>query len=138
VVEILATAKQNYLENPGRMLTVAGWGDTSEVGGNYPDRMREASVPVVSDAKAQNAYASTDEPSLRYFPSLMVAAGKRGKDHCHGDSGGPLFKPGTTSTQVGIASYALGCARARYPGVSTEVNNPNIRNFLSSTLPEGS
>jgi trypsin len=53
----LATARQDELEKPGRNLTVAGWGTTSE-GGNTSDRMREVSVPVVSDARAQNAYGS--------------------------------------------------------------------------------
>jgi secreted trypsin-like serine protease len=125
----LATAIQNDLETPGGKLTVAGWGTRSE-GGNTSDRMREVSVPVVSDAKAQSAYASTGEPSLRYFPSLMVAAGVKGKDSCQGDSGGPLFKPTTTRTQVGIVSYGRGCARARFPGVYTEVNNPDIRTFI--------
>jgi secreted trypsin-like serine protease len=91
--------------------------------------MREVSVPVVSDAKAQRAYSS-QALILRYFPSLMVAAGIKGKEHRRGDSGGPLSKPGTTSTQVGIVSYAKGCARARYPSVSTEVNNPKIRNVI--------
>jgi secreted trypsin-like serine protease len=125
----LSTASQNGLEAAGHELTVAGWGTTSE-GGDTADRMREVSVPVVSDSKAQAAYASTGRPSLRYFPSLMVAAGVKGKDSCQGDSGGPLFKPTATRTQVGIVSYGLGCARAGFPGVYTEVNNSNIRSFI--------
>ena len=125
----LATASQDRLESPGRKLTVAGWGTTSE-GGDTADRMREVSVPVVSDDKARTAYASTGKPSLRYFPTLMVAAGMQGKDSCQGDSGGPLFKPGTTRIQVGIVSYGLGCARANFPGVYTEVNNTGIRAFI--------
>ena len=60
----------------------------------------------------------------------MVAAGERGKDSCQGDSGGPLVRPSVTSTQVGIVSYGLGCARARFPGVYTEVNNSDIRTFI--------
>ncbi len=126
----LATARQNALESPGRKLTVAGWGTTSE-GGSTSDRMRAVSVPVVSDAKAERAY-STRAPILRYFPKLMVAAGVRGKDACQGDSGGPLFKASATTrtTQVGIVSYGFGCGRAGFPGVYTEVNNPGIRPFI--------
>lgn len=124
----LSTASQDNLEKPGRKLTVAGWGTTSE-GGNTSDRMREVSVPVVSDAKAKTAYSSLS-PQLRYFPNLMVAAGQQGKDSCQGDSGGPLFKPGTTRTQVGIVSYGQGCARAAFPGVYTEVNSSGIRSFI--------
>jgi secreted trypsin-like serine protease len=121
----LATAKQNKLETPGRLLTVAGWGTTSE-GGNTSVRMREVSLPVVSDSTARQVYSSSE-----YFPSLMVATGgEKGKDACQGDSGGPLFNPGPTSTQVGIVSFGRGCARAGFPGVYTEVNNPRIRTFI--------
>jgi secreted trypsin-like serine protease len=121
----LATAKQNKLETPGRLLTVAGWGTTSE-GGNTSVRMREVSLPVVSDSTARQVYSSSE-----YFPSLMVATGgEKGKDACQGDSGGPLFNPGPTSTQVGIVSFGRGCARAGVPGVYTEVNNPRIRTFI--------
>jgi len=119
----LATSKQNGLEEPGRKLRIAGWGTTSE-GGSTTDRMREASVPVVSDTRAQAAYGS------QYFPRLMVAAGAEGKDSCQGDSGGPLFKPSAPRTQVGIVSFGFGCARAGYPGVYTEVNNRSIRAFI--------
>ncbi len=126
----LATASQDGLEKPGRKLTVAGWGTTSE-GGNIADRMREVQVPVVSDAKARTAY-STQSSVLRYFPKLMVAAGQKGKDSCQGDSGGPLFKPASPRTQVGIVSYGFGCARAGFPGVYTEVNNSDIRSFIVS------
>jgi trypsin len=91
--------------------------------------MREVSLSVVSDAKARKAY-STLKPEYRYFPSVMVAAAARGKDSCQGDSGGPLFNPGTIRTQVGVISSGLGCARPRYPGAYTEVNNPGISTFI--------
>lgn len=122
----LATARQDGLERPKRNLTVAGWGTTSE-NGNTSDRMRDVSVPVVSDTRAREAYGSRS-----YFPNLMVAAGARGQDSCQGDSGGPLFKPSDNRTQVGIASFGNGCARAGFPGVYTEVNNPGIRSFIVS------
>jgi len=124
----VATANQNNLETPGRKLTVAGWGVTSE-GGKPSNRMREVSVPVVSDSRAKRAYVPLP-PRATYFPSLMVAAGKGGKDTCQGDSGGPLFDSGSR-TQVGITSIGVGCGRARYPGQYTEVNNPSIRGFIT-------
>lgn len=117
----LATARQDGLEKPGRNLTVAGWGTTSE-GGSTSDRMREVSV---SDARAQDAYGPRS-----YFPKLMVAAGVEGRDSCQGDSGGPLFKPSAPRAQVGIVSFGIGCARAGFPGVYTEVNNPGVRSFI--------
>ena len=127
----LATAKQNNLEKPGRILTAAGWGVRKQrkVRSDIsPKRMREVSVPVVSDSRAKRAYQSQDP---KYLPSLQVAAGKKGKSPCFGDSGGPLFDSGSR-TQVGITSHGAvqKCGTARYPGVYTEVNNPNIRNFI--------
>jgi secreted trypsin-like serine protease len=121
----LATAKQNSLELPGHTLRAAGWGSRSEGGDlQFSDRMRVVSLPVVSDRRARRAYSSA------YSPSLMVAAGAKGKDACQGDSGGPLFNPGSTSTQVGIVSFGRGCARSGFPGVYTEVNNPRVRTFI--------
>jgi secreted trypsin-like serine protease len=119
----LATASQNDLETPGRLLTVAGWGLTSD-GGAPSVRMLGVSLPVVSDSTAKRAYTSA------YFPSLMVAAGANGKSACHGDSGGPLFNPGPTSTQVGIVSFGRVCGDPGSPGVYTEVNNPGISSFI--------
>ena len=91
----LATARQDGLEKPGRNLTVAGWGTTSEEG-NTLDRVREVSVPAVSDASAQSAYGPRS-----YFPKLMVSAGAEGRDSCQGDSGGPLFKSSAPACRSG-------------------------------------
>src|SRR5215210_2578775 len=129
----LATAKQNNLEKPGHILTAAGWGVRKQRivrPDILPKRMRDMSIPVVSDSRAKRAYQSK---GLKYLPSLQVAAGKKGKSPCFGDSGGPLFDSGSR-TQVGIDSYyaVQKCAQARYPAVYTEVNNPEIRNSILS------
>jgi trypsin len=129
----LATAKQNNLEKPGNILTAAGWGSVRskpQSKKDFPKRMREVSIPVVSDSSAKRAYQGTVLP---YFPSLEVAAGKKGKAPCYGDSGGPLFDPGSR-TQVGIDTHSGSrkCASARYPEDFTEINNPKIRNWILS------
>src|SRR5215204_3843214 len=128
----LATAKQNNLEEPGHILTTAGWGVVKQRPGPFDVRtfrMQEVSVPVVSDSRAKRAYQSQ---GLKYLPSLQVAAGKKGNGACFGDSGGPLFDSGSR-TQVGITSHgAGGCGRARYPAVYTEVNNAQIGKWIHS------
>ena len=126
----LATATQNNLEIPGHILTAAGWGAVEQRPDMLPSRMHEVSVPVVSDSSAKRAYQQSQAPP--YVPSLMVAAGQKGKGPCFGDSGAPLFDSGSR-IQVGIDSrYAVQkcAAQARYPEVFTEVNNPEIRNFI--------
>jgi secreted trypsin-like serine protease len=131
----LPSAKQNGFEKPGRNLTVAGWGNTKaqppdgSAGTRFPNRMREAQVPVVSDAIANQIYKT-------FVPKLMIAAGKTGKDACQGDSGGPMFERVNTAVgavyyQVGVTSFGIGCGAPGYPGVYAEVNNPGIRKFIT-------
>ena len=124
----LAGAAQNELERPGRLATVAGWGSTIKQPPNRvdnPDRMRVARVPIVSDARARDAYG----PS--FVGALMVAAGKEGKDTCSGDSGGPMFaRQDGKRYQIGITSFGKGCAARGYPGVYTEVNANAVRPFI--------
>src|SRR5215204_2608758 len=128
----LATPKQNNLETPGRKLTVAGWGLTAFNSTHPTNRLCQAQVPVVSDRRAESSYDAVVEPP-GYEPPLMIASGNSSKENaCVGDSGGPLFDSGSR-TQVGIVSRGYyKCGTARYPGVYTEMNNPNIRNFIVS------
>jgi len=155
----LASSRQNYLEKPGRKATVAGWGSMTAQPWCRPPQwptpspviskhMRQAQVPIVSDATAEQVFKDVCRfigPSdPHYTPRLMVAAGGTGKDACQGDSGGPLFvarasdgdgKDGASSVryiQIGITSFGLGCGVETLPGVYTEVNNPSIRSFIKS------
>ena len=128
---MLSGASQDALENPGRRATVAGWGNTikqparGDNGTNFPDRMRVARVPIVSDARARDVYGP------RFVGSLMVAAGREGKDTCSGDSGGPMFaRQDDKRYQIGITSFGRGCGARGYPGVYTEVNARAVRSFL--------
>lgn len=128
----LNTPTGGALETPGHMLTVAGWGPTS-VGGSITNRMREVSLRVVSDASAQQAWSNSDTP---YVPSIMVATdSQEGKDAATGDSGGPLFKPGATPTQVGIVSAgASGLGPDSKPSAYTDINQPEIRPFIVNAM----
>jgi trypsin len=121
------------LETPGSMLTAAGWGPTS-VGGSITNRMNEVSLRVVPDTEAQQAWSNTP-PAFQYFPDVMVATNSQeGKIPTTGDSGGPLFKPGATPTQVGIVSYGPPRPTSlSRPTAYTDINNPTeIRPFIVS------
>jgi secreted trypsin-like serine protease len=131
----LATSTQNNLESPGSKATVAGWGNTfanppdPPGPSNNPDRMHEAQVPIYSDASAQQALRQRD---IVYLPPLMIGAGGKEVDSCQGDSGGPLFTQVSGKyTQIGIVSSGYGCG-AGTPGIYTEVNNPSIRDFITT------
>ncbi|EFX77150.1 trypsin [Daphnia pulex] len=102
----------------GTIITVSGWGTTSE-GGSVSDTLLSVDIPVISDADCNTAYGGN-----AVFSSMMCAGGPNGGiDSCQGDSGGPLFTgTGETAVQHGIVSWGQGCAQAAYPGVYTQVS----------------
>lgn len=100
--------------------TVAGWGATRE-GGAQQRYMMKASVPFVSDATCNgpNSYDGDVIAAEEICAGYMSG----GVDTCQGDSGGPMFRQGGSGlVQVGIVSWGIGCARANYPGVYTQVS----------------
>jgi trypsin len=158
----LPLSTENYYEQPGKVMTVAGWGATTS-GGTHTAQTQEAKVTVVSDADGATAY-----PGL-YMPSIMIAAGGNGKGTCIDDSGGPLFTSvisklgkakvspvtspqasakvsgdshyqmaGENHYQYGITSFArlkdgqLVCDVD--PAGYTEVNATSIRTFITTAM----
>jgi secreted trypsin-like serine protease len=132
----LVTPGTDALERPGTQATVTGWGNTIAQpagpgggGTNYPDRMQQATVPIVSRADCRTAYAAADA----VINATMLCAGRTNRDTCQGDSGGPLFlrAVGTPGfIQVGITSWGLGCGATGFPGVYTRLGNRRIGNFV--------
>ncbi|MCX2731161.1 serine protease [Saccharopolyspora sp. NFXS83] len=101
---------------PGTDATILGWGTTSE-GGSTSDNLKQATVPVSSDADCSAGYAE-------YSPDSMVCAGlpEGGVDACQGDSGGPIVADGRL---IGVTSWGEGCARPGKPGVYARVGAYN-------------
>lgn len=121
----LASAANDNLETPGTVVRVAGWGDqTPTLGINSTNQMRYVDLKVVSDSTCGTANLGFHAPS-------GVCAEELAKDSCNGDSGGPLFHNGATRIQIGIVSYGNSCAVPKSPGVYSEVNNPDIRGFIT-------
>ena len=116
---------------PGTMETIVGWGATSE-GGDTPDTLQEAQVPVTTDAYCAGAYSNFD-------PATMVCAGfpQGGVDTCQGDSGGPMFgtAPSGARRVVGATSFGEGCARPNKPGVYARVGDSALREWIRSVAP---
>jgi len=105
----------------GTMVTVTGWGTLSEGAFNLPNVLHKVTLPVVSDEECDRAYASAGYGT----EENMICAGlpEGGKDSCQGDSGGPFFlNEEGNPTLLGIVSWGIGCARAGYPGVYSEVS----------------
>jgi secreted trypsin-like serine protease len=134
---MLVTPGVDALERPGTLATVTGWGNTIQQpagpgggGVNYPDRMREAQVPIVSRAECRTAYATAD----LVIDATMLCAGRTNLDTCQGDSGGPLFfkAVGGGFIQAGITSWGIGCGATGFPGVYTRLSNRGVGNFILS------
>jgi secreted trypsin-like serine protease len=129
----LAAVGSDARERPGTRAKVAGWGsllavppgETSPV--RFPNRMREARVPIVSDRQCDKDYLGEIDRKR------MVCAGKQYRGTCFADSGGPLFATvDERRRQIGITSFTSGCAAKDFPAVFTEVNAPPIGDFIRS------
>ena len=129
----VAGAGERSLWSAGALETIVGWGATEE-GGDLPEDLQEARVPITTDAYCGNAYSNFD-------PNTMVCAGfpEGGVDTCQGDSGGPMF--GRTSAGelriVGTTSFGEGCARPGKPGVYARVADDTLRPWIAQNTGTG-
>ena len=125
---------------------VIGWGTLKESGSTSSNLM-QVTVQVMSNTDCQSKYAIEGSEAII---GTMICAAAPGKDSCQvivvfinvfwlrfklianrnvslplqGDSGGPLvMNQGGSWTQVGIVSWGIGCAQAKYPGVYTRVTS---------------
>jgi trypsin len=137
----IASAAERSLWTAGTMATIAGFGVT-ESGGEQPDVLQEAEVPITPDAVAAEAYPYLIEgvdPVFGGFESrTQVAAGfpEGGVDTCQGDSGGPLLAPAADGFRlVGDTSYGNGCAEPGFPGVYGRVADDTLREWIASVAP---
>lgn len=113
------TAPGNIGNLTGTPATTTGWGNTNPNGTNYPERLREVQVPIVSNAECRDSYSNLTDN--------MICAGlpDGGKDSCQGDSGGPLVIYDNSAKkwiQVGVVSFGIGCGAPGYPGVYARVS----------------
>ena len=102
---------------PGKSCAITGWG-TLESGGNQPDKLQVAHVPIIVQDDCKQKYKGQIHDS-------MVCAGypEGGKDSCQGDSGGPMVCKGSDGRYSvhGVTSWGYGCAEPNKPGVYARV-----------------
>ncbi|MEV4415331.1 serine protease [Catellatospora sp. NPDC049609] len=124
----------------GGTLTAVGWGSTREGTREQQRYLRKVQVPFVGDGTCRQIYRSR---GYGFTDSDMLCAGDvrhGGRDSCQGDSGGPLLRrDGARWVQVGIVSWGVGCGRAAYPGVYTQVSHfvPDIRAAIEESGSRG-
>jgi trypsin len=126
-------ASEESLWAPTTLETIVGFGTTEE-GGDTPDTLQKAQVPITTDAYCADAYDSFEAIS-------QICAGypEGGVDTCQGDSGGPMFGRNAAGALrvVGATSYGEGCARPGKPGVYARVGDDTLREWIRSQAPNG-
>jgi trypsin len=118
---------------PSTLETIVGFGTTSE-GGDTPNTLQEAQVPVTTDSYCAGAYSDFDATTM-----LCAGFPQGGVDTCQGDSGGPMFGRDAAGTLkvVGATSFGEGCARPGKPGVYARVGDSVLREWIRSQAPDG-
>jgi secreted trypsin-like serine protease len=125
---------------PGRTATVIGWGGIvyPGIGGvTTSDDLREATVPMVSDADCASSYNTTGLTG-QFFPQTMVCAGEVYgiKDSCSGDSGGPLMVPDAQGTlvQAGTVSWGFLCGVPTQYGVYGRIGDDPLNSWIRQRI----
>lgn len=115
----------------GELFKVIGWGATKLSGYGSSKVLNELEVPFINYIKSnhRDAYAGVIDPESMLTAGYMEG----GKDSCHGDSGGPLFKMINGENKLfGIVSGGKACAQKNKPGVYSKV--PSILNWIKETI----
>ncbi|KAF0708691.1 Aste57867_6245 [Aphanomyces stellatus] len=96
---------------------VRGWGRTAK-GGTPSIILMEADVDVLTNAQCANYLKGHTIDD-----TMLCAGGKLGENSCQGDTGGALtVKQNGEEKLVGVASWGIGCAQAKMPGVYSRIS----------------
>ncbi|MEA2171125.1 MAG: hypothetical protein QOF76_4425 [Solirubrobacteraceae bacterium] len=137
----IAAPGERSIWEPGKTMTIAGFGTTKEDGSATPDVLQSTEVPIVSDADCTKAYGNTTPVVGDAFdPKTAVCAGfpEGGKDTCQGDSGGPMLTKNGAGEErlIGATSYGEGCGQPGKPGVYARLAEGSVKDFISGLVPE--
>jgi secreted trypsin-like serine protease len=128
-IKVISKSEADNLTE-GTLLTVTGWGNVLTDGVEYPDKLMQVNIPLVSNETC-NLPASYNGD----ITDAMICAGYKegGKDSCQGDSGGPLvLNREGEFVQVGVVSFGEGCAQPDKYGVYAAAFN--FHDWLNSHI----
>ncbi|XP_026756774.2 trypsin CFT-1-like [Galleria mellonella] len=117
VIQPASIAGSSYNLADNQVVYAAGWGATS-VGGSGSEQLRHVQIWTVNHETCRNRYAEIGHT----LTDNMLCSGwldVGGRDQCQGDSGGPLYH---NKVVVGVCSWGVQCALARYPGVNARIS----------------
>ncbi len=115
----VATAANAALEQTDRNVSVAGWGNRSASGTDYPSQLHAVNLTVSDFNRCDRAYDNSLNKG-----HICAGTPQGGKDSCQGDSGGPLIARTTEGpVQLGVVSFGQDCGDRDFPGVYTRVSH---------------
>ncbi|CAH0695424.1 unnamed protein product [Spodoptera exigua] len=115
-VRAASIAGSNYNVADNQAVWAAGWGDTYSGSGAGSEQLRHVQLMTINQNTCRSNYAS----SFSVTDNMMCSGWPNGgRDQCQRDSGGPLYHNGIV---VGVCSFGIGCADARYPGINVRVS----------------
>ncbi|XP_067626009.1 trypsin beta-like [Eurosta solidaginis] len=109
----------------GTKIQISGWGVTNTKMKEPVNTLQAAEVHIVNKWCCAVRYWFGGES----LSKTMICAGGDGPDACLGDSGGPGVVNGELCA---IVSWGIECG-SQYPGIYTNVNNAEVRNFINKT-----
>ncbi len=105
---------------------VAGWGNMSTTGVEFPNDLMEVDLKIIDFNECSRSYGAEGI----FLTHNMFCAGYMdgSKDSCQGDSGGPLITPKSSGYELtGVVSFGGSeeqmCGAANFPGIYTKVAN---------------
>lgn len=132
LIPLLPSEVASYMK-AGAPLEVAGWGNLSATGRDFPTVFRVGRLVLFPDSSCGggteyvvngvrfDGFGGADADAAVMFCAAGAENGKR-IDSCQGDSGGPVVAGvGAAARLVGIVSWGEECA-AELPGVYTRVS----------------
>lgn len=113
----------------GEFARALGWGRTQNPL-ESSDYLRQVELMIITSRECEEAYK---DYKIEMEPNKVCAVHPEridGKDACQGDSGGPLQRLGDGKL-IGIVSFGLGCAQAKFAGIYAKVSS--VRGWIKET-----
>lgn len=124
----------------GECARVAGWGRTDVLDtrlrviarGEQTDRLQSLNLELQPRERCAAQYPGQITDNM-----LCAGDGLEGSNTCKGDSGGPLVVDVGVPVQVGVVSWAYGCAQAEHYTIFTRIGAKDVRDWINETMQGG-
>ena len=136
-VNIADPGFDRYFAKGGECARVAGWGLTHVLDsrlkvvsrGARTDRLQALNLELQPKARCAAQYEGQITDNM-----LCAGDGVEGFNTCKGDSGGPLVVDVGGPVQVGVVSWAYGCAQKEHYTIFTRIGAKEVRDWINEVM----